>query len=83
MPPNTGFALVTPASRGLGFAFARHLLAHTDLPVVATARRNCDELRNKLLKSVNSVSKAEDRLRIFEVDVTGTLNHSQLYRTEV
>ncbi|KAL5357106.1 NAD(P)-binding protein [Aspergillus floccosus] len=69
MPPNPGFAIVTPASRGLGFAFARHLLAHTDLPVVATARRNCDELRKKLLKSVNGVSKAEDRLRIYEADV--------------
>jgi NAD(P)-dependent dehydrogenase (short-subunit alcohol dehydrogenase family) len=65
-----GFALVTPASRGIGFAFAQQLLARTTLPVVATARINCSEVRDRLL-STELPSGAEERLRIFEVDVKG------------
>lgn len=67
-----GFALVTPASRGLGFAFAQQLLAQTQLPVVATARKNCNETRERLLSSKGIPSDAESRLRLVEVDVTGT-----------
>lgn len=67
-----GFALVTPASRGIGFAFAQQLLSQTNLPVVATARTNCDEVRAKLLSSKGVPSNAEGRLRILEVDVKGT-----------
>ncbi|PWY69575.1 short-chain dehydrogenase/reductase [Aspergillus heteromorphus CBS 117.55] len=68
---NLGLALVTPASRGLGFAFARQLLSHTDLPVLATARRNSGEVRDRLLDGVNDRSgRAEKRLRVFELDVT-------------
>ena len=68
----SGLALVTPASKGLGFAFARQLLSNTDLPILATARMNGGELRNRLLGEVNDGSKkAEERLRVFEVDVTG------------
>ncbi|OOF93694.1 hypothetical protein ASPCADRAFT_132125 [Aspergillus carbonarius ITEM 5010] len=67
----SGLALVTPASKGLGFAFARQLLSNTDLPILATARMNGGELRNRLLGEVNDGSKkAEERLRVFEVDVT-------------
>ena len=65
----SGFCLVTPASRGLGFAFARHLLAHSDLPVVATARRDCDQVQDQLLQGVKN--KDKERLRVFQVDVTG------------
>ncbi|KAI9375432.1 hypothetical protein BJX61DRAFT_141476 [Aspergillus egyptiacus] len=66
-----GFALVTPASRGLGFAFAQQLLAHTDLPVIATARRDGHRLRERLLEQVkNETSDAEERLRVFSLDVT-------------
>ena len=65
----SGFCLVTPASRGLGFAFTRHLLAHSDLPVVATARRNCDQVQDQLLQGVKN--KDKERLRVFQVDVTG------------
>ncbi|KAJ5151944.1 hypothetical protein N7492_010239 [Penicillium capsulatum] len=68
-----GFALVTPASRGLGFAFAQQLLAQTRLPVVATARKNCDEVRERLLSSKGIPSNAESRLCMAKVDVTGTL----------
>ncbi|GLA59000.1 hypothetical protein AtubIFM56815_003758 [Aspergillus tubingensis] len=72
-PAKSGFALVTPASKGLGFAFARQLLSNTDLPVIATARRDTGQLRKILLEQVNDeTGKAEERLRVFEVDVTGT-----------
>lgn len=67
----SGFCLVTPASRGLGFAFARHLLAHSDQPVVATARRDCDQVQDQLLQGVKDRDK--ERLRVFQVDVTGIL----------
>jgi NAD(P)-dependent dehydrogenase (short-subunit alcohol dehydrogenase family) len=68
-----GFALVTPASRGLGFAFAHKLLARTQLPVVATARKNCNEIRERLLSSNDLPKDSEKRLRVLEVDVTGTV----------
>lgn len=66
-----GFALVTPASRGIGLAFAQQLLAQTQLPVVATARKDCDEVRGRILISKNMPSNAAKRLRLFEVDVKG------------
>ncbi|KAL3463166.1 hypothetical protein BJX64DRAFT_257727 [Aspergillus heterothallicus] len=70
-PLQCGFAIVTPASRGLGFAFAQQLLANTNIPVIATARTNCDQLRSRLLESVEAEgSRAEHRLKIFKVDVT-------------
>ncbi|KAJ5762053.1 uncharacterized protein N7511_005435 [Penicillium nucicola] len=65
-----GFALVTPASRGLGFAFAHQLLARTQLPVIATARKNCNEIRERLLSSNGIPKDSEKRLRMLEVDVT-------------
>lgn len=66
-----GFALVTPASRGIGFAFAQQLLSQTNLPVVVTARKNCDEVRGKLLSGKGIPSDAEKRLRLLKVDVKG------------
>lgn len=79
-----GFALVTPASRGLGFAFAQQLLTQTQLPVVATARKNCNEVQDRLLSSKGLPSNAKDRLRVLEVDVTGKarpyLSHSIAYQ---
>jgi NAD(P)-dependent dehydrogenase (short-subunit alcohol dehydrogenase family) len=71
MSPANGFALVTPASRGLGFAFAHQLLARTELPVIATARKNCTEIKERLLSSDNVPTDAEKRLHVLEVDVTG------------
>lgn len=65
----SGFCIVTPASRGLGFALARYLLTNSSLPVVATARRNCDEVHSRLLMGING----KERLRVLSVDVTGTL----------
>jgi len=69
--PAQGFALVTPASRGIGLALAQQLLAQTKLPVLATARSKCDEVRNRILAGKNLPSDAEKRLRLFEVDVKG------------
>lgn len=66
---SSGFCIVTPASRGLGFALARYLLANSSLPVVATARRNCHEVHDRLLMGING----KERLQVLPVDVTGTL----------
>jgi NAD(P)-dependent dehydrogenase (short-subunit alcohol dehydrogenase family) len=76
LPSAHGFALVTPASRGLGFAFAQQLLTRTELPVIATARKNCDELQQRLLSSESMPKDAEERLRILQVDVTGKRSNS-------
>ncbi|OQE37815.1 hypothetical protein PENCOP_c009G03261 [Penicillium coprophilum] len=70
LPAAHGFALVTPASRGLGFAFAQQLLSRTELPVIATARKNCDELQESLLSTKGMPKDAKQRLRILQVDVT-------------
>lgn len=67
----SGFAIVTPASRGLGFALAQQLLAHTSLPVIATARKDCEEVRDRLLEIKNEAPAAEKRLNVLKVDVTG------------
>ncbi|KAJ5379303.1 hypothetical protein N7509_012422 [Penicillium cosmopolitanum] len=64
-----GFALVAPASRGLGLAFAQQLLTRTELPVVATTRKDCAGVRDRILTGKNVPSSAERRLRLFEVDV--------------
>ncbi|KAJ5660081.1 hypothetical protein N7507_006532 [Penicillium longicatenatum] len=76
-----GFALVTPASRGLGFAFAQQLLAQTQLPVVATARKNCAEVREQLLSSEGLPQNAEQRLRVLKVDVTDETTISSMTDT--
>lgn len=47
MPP---WALVTPASRGIGLALARRLLRTTDLSIVATARGSLAEAREQILR---------------------------------
>ncbi|KXG45568.1 Short-chain dehydrogenase/reductase SDR [Penicillium griseofulvum] len=70
LPAAHGFALVTPASRGLGLAFAQQLLTRTELPVIATARKNCNELQERLLSSKGVPKDAKQRLRILQVDVT-------------
>lgn len=75
-PLKSGIAIVTPASRGLGYAFAQQLLAHTNLPVVATARTDCDGVRSRLLEGTShEASTAEKRLNVLKVDVTG-IHHS-------
>ncbi|KAI9804992.1 MAG: hypothetical protein M1833_006295 [Piccolia ochrophora] len=67
MPP---YILTTPSSRGLGFAMTRHLLRHTSLPVIATARSEPGRVRESLLEGLNSKSVG-GRLDVQKVDVTG------------
>ncbi|KAL8873735.1 MAG: hypothetical protein Q9174_000842 [Haloplaca sp. 1 TL-2023] len=59
--------LTSPASRGIGLQLARRLLKTTDLPVVATARKNLDGTRSNILEDLDVDPK---RLSVFEVDVT-------------
>ncbi|KAL4881418.1 hypothetical protein BJY04DRAFT_218234 [Aspergillus karnatakaensis] len=70
MPLRSGFAVVTPASRGLGFAIAQQLLALTNLPIIATARNECGRLRDRLLEESSEAQDAEKRLNVLRVDVT-------------
>ena len=63
------WSLVTPASRGIGLQLARRLLKTTSLPVVATARRNLDETKEKIL---DGLDVDEGRLDVLELDVKGS-----------
>lgn len=63
------WALVSPASRGIGLELARRLLQTTKLPVVATARKDLDQTRENILYGLDGVS--EDRLHVLNVDVLG------------
>lgn len=66
--PGGGWILTTPASRGIGFALTRLLLQKTSLPVVATARRDLEGTKARLLDGLDGVEKS--RLMVLEVDVT-------------
>lgn len=63
------WALVTPASRGIGLELARRLLQTTNVPVVATARKDLDQTKEKVLNGLKDVK--EDRLSVLKVDVLG------------
>lgn len=65
--------LTTPASRGIGFDLTRRLLKTTKLPVVATARKDVEDTKERLLDGLD-VDK--DRLEVLKLDVTG--NHTFL-----
>lgn len=60
---------VSPASRGIGFQLARRLLKTTDLPVIATARRDLDALKEQIL---DGLVVDKQRLEVLKLDVTGT-----------
>ena len=64
------WALVTPASRGIGLELTRRLLTTTNIPVVATARKDLDQTKENVLSGLRNVK--EDRLRVLKVDVLGT-----------
>lgn len=66
MPP---WALVSPASRGIGLEFARRLLQTTKVPVVATARKDLDQTKENVLSGLKDVN--EDRLNVLKVDFLG------------
>ncbi|KAE9966564.1 hypothetical protein EG328_009607 [Venturia inaequalis] len=61
------WALVTPASRGIGFHLTRRILQTTNCPVVATSRKNQDETKEKLLDGLKDVQ--ESRLTVLPLDV--------------
>lgn len=63
------WALVSPASRGIGLELSRRLLQTTNVPVVATARRNLDQARENILSGLRDVK--EDRLHVVKLDVLG------------
>ncbi|KAI2617095.1 NAD(P)-binding protein [Hypoxylon sp. NC1633] len=46
--------LVSPASRGIGYALTRHLLRTTSAPVLATARSDLPSVRASLLDGLNT-----------------------------
>ena len=62
------WALITPASRGIGLHLARHLLKTTSAPVIATAREDLDGTKQQILRNLD-VDK--ERLEVLKLDVTG------------
>lgn len=65
MPPWT---LISPASRGIGFALAKRVLQTTNTPVVVTARKDLDKTREELLQGKHV---DESRLKVLKLDVLG------------
>lgn len=65
MPPWT---LISPASRGIGFALAKRVLQTTNAPVVVTARKDLDKTREELLSGGDF---DEARLKVLKLDVIG------------
>lgn len=73
--------LASPASRGIGFHFARQLLATTSLPVIATARTDLEGTRARILEGLEGGDKGQGkggdgadvakRLEVLRVDVMG------------
>ena len=62
--------MISPASRGIGFALAKRVLQTTNAPVVVTARKDLDKTREELLSSTNV---DEGRLKVLRLDVLGVL----------
>ena len=65
----TPWALISPASRGIGLEIARRLLRTTDLHIVATARNDVQGVRSCILEGTNV---DDERLEVLQVDVTGS-----------
>lgn len=62
------WSLVSPASRGIGFALARRVLQTTKAPLVATARKDLAGTKEKLLEGLDV---DENRLTMVKLDVLG------------
>ena len=71
--------LATPASRGIGLQLARRLLNTTDLPVVATARKDLESTKAKILQGLDV---DPSRLSVLRLDVTGFLLPSVPFDTK-
>jgi NAD(P)-dependent dehydrogenase (short-subunit alcohol dehydrogenase family) len=76
MPP---WSLVSPASRGIGFALAKRILQTTNAPVVATARKDLDKTKEELLQATGA---DESRLTMLKLDVLGTYSVQGYARRE-
>lgn len=63
------WSLVSPASRGIGFALARRILQTTNAPLVATARKDLAGTKQKLLEGLDVDT---ERLTMLDLDVLGT-----------
>ena len=68
MPP---WSLISPASRGIGFALARRVLQTTKAPLVATARKDQDKTKEELLEGLDIDEK---RVTVLKLDVLGMYN---------
>jgi NAD(P)-dependent dehydrogenase (short-subunit alcohol dehydrogenase family) len=77
MPP---WSLISPASRGIGFALARRVLQTTNAPVVTTARKDLDKTKEELL---DGLGVDEKRLTVLKLDVLGTQSAYATTRTTV
>jgi len=60
--------LVSPASRGIGLQLARRLLKTTDLPIVATARKDLEGINEEIL---DGLGVEKQRLEVLKLDMTG------------
>jgi len=63
------WAFVSPASRGIGLELVRHLLRTTNLPVVASARKDLDRTKEQIFSGLSGVE--EERVNVLKVDVLG------------
>jgi NAD(P)-dependent dehydrogenase (short-subunit alcohol dehydrogenase family) len=74
------WSLVTPASRGIGFALSRHLLRTLDpsVPVVATARSDIPGVRENILASLELSEQQSARLDVQECDVLSESSIAEL-----
>lgn len=65
------WALVTPASRGIGHALARHLLQTTPagVPIVATTRTEPDQTRSSILAGLDVPASSASRLDVQRCDL--------------
>lgn len=62
------WSLISPASRGIGFALARQVLQSTKAPVIATARKDVEKTKEELLSGLEI---DQSRLTVLQLDVTG------------
>jgi NAD(P)-dependent dehydrogenase (short-subunit alcohol dehydrogenase family) len=67
------WSLICPANRGIGFHLTRHLLQTTNIPVVATTRKDVEGVKRSILDDLPDVDR--DRLTVLELDVTGRSPH--------
>ncbi|OAL35557.1 hypothetical protein AYO20_05176 [Fonsecaea nubica] len=76
------WALVSPSSRGIGFALTRHLLRTlpASVPIVATARTDLAGVKERLLSSLELSGPQTSRLDVQECDVLSEASISRLAR---